>query len=63
VSSCLTFFFFLLTDSFISTVPNFAAKLKAARKGIVFVGDTFLFGLLGDTTTFDVKALDAFLYV
>jgi alanyl-tRNA synthetase len=44
---------------YISALPAFAARLKAAGKSVVFVGDSFLYGLLGDAAALDVKALDA----
>lgn len=43
---------------YISNLPPFASRLKAAGKGIVFVGDSFICGLLGDAAALDAKALD-----
>eukprot|EP00455_Lapot_gusevi_P012317 TRINITY_DN157_c0_g1_i2.p1 TRINITY_DN157_c0_g1~~TRINITY_DN157_c0_g1_i2.p1 ORF type:complete len:1016 (+),score=442.80 TRINITY_DN157_c0_g1_i2:57-3050(+) len=43
---------------YISLMPNYAAKLKESGKGVVFVGDTFIFGLLGAAASFDPATLE-----
>lgn len=55
---------FIKTDQpdptmFISLTPSFAERLKAAGKGLVFVGATFVYGLLGNPALVDVNALEA----
>lgn len=42
---------------FISFMPTFAAQLKAVGKGVVVVGETFVYGLLGDPKLLDVEKL------
>eukprot|EP00164_Ancoracysta_twista_P003216 GFYU01004295.1.p2 GENE.GFYU01004295.1~~GFYU01004295.1.p2 ORF type:complete len:891 (-),score=379.12 GFYU01004295.1:90-2453(-) len=41
----------------ISIVPGCAEKLKASGKGVIFVGKTFLYGLLGNPKAFDTAPL------
>jgi len=41
---------------YISNMPQYAEQLKATGKGVVFVGKTFLYGLVGDAKLFDAKA-------
>jgi hypothetical protein len=38
---------------FISTLPNFAEKLRETKKGVVFIGETFFYGILGNPTAYD----------
>jgi alanyl-tRNA synthetase len=40
---------------FISNMPQYAKEFKEKKKGAVFVGETWLYGLLGDATKFDAK--------
>lgn len=42
----------------ISDVPNFADRLKAANKGIVYVGTSWIYGLLGDAKLFTVDEIE-----
>jgi len=35
---------------FIGNMPPFAEKLKSQKKGVVFVGSSFIYGLIGDST-------------
>jgi alanyl-tRNA synthetase len=46
---------------FISNMPAFAEEMKARGKGVVFLGKSFLYGLLGDAAAFDTKELAALL--
>jgi len=43
----------------IREVPQFAARLKSAKKGVVFLGESWLYGLLGDPSLFDLQKLEA----
>jgi alanyl-tRNA synthetase len=43
---------------FIGNCPKAALDLQKAKKGIVYVGATFMYGLLGDKSLFDPKALE-----
>ena len=40
-------------------MPQFAEEIQKRDKGIVFVGDTFVVGLLGKPTMLDVGKLEA----
>jgi alanyl-tRNA synthetase len=40
---------------FISLMPEHAASLKAAGKGFIAVGESWIYGLLGDAKAFDVE--------
>jgi len=44
---------------YIGQMPNFAVQLKESKKGVLFLGDNFLYGLLGDAALFDVKKIEA----
>lgn len=47
---------------FIGNMPPFAPKLKEKKKGSVYVGDSFIYGLLGDATLFPkLNDLEGFL--
>eukprot|EP00742_Colponemidia_sp_Colp-10_P001200 GILJ01001293.1.p1 GENE.GILJ01001293.1~~GILJ01001293.1.p1 ORF type:complete len:960 (-),score=188.73 GILJ01001293.1:174-3053(-) len=48
----------LVPTLYISNVVGYAEQLKAARKGVVFVGNTFLYGFLGSPELFDVQSLN-----
>ena len=41
---------------FVSFVPSFAHKLKEQEKGIIFFGDTFVFGIIGHDKCDDLFA-------
>ena len=41
----------------ISILPNFAEKLRENKKGVVFIGETFLYGILGDPSSYDFISL------
>lgn len=44
---------------YFSFVPQYAAKLKEMGRGVVFLGETFVFGLIGDKPNADLlKALE-----
>ena len=43
---------------YISNLPNYAQQLHEGKKGVIFVGETFLYGILGDPTIFDVSKLE-----
>ena len=44
---------------YIANMPQYAEKLQKAAKGVVFVGEGFAYGLLGDGQALDAAALDA----
>eukprot|EP00699_Malawimonas_sp_californiana_P001045 EC714811.1.p2 GENE.EC714811.1~~EC714811.1.p2 ORF type:complete len:132 (+),score=52.26 EC714811.1:3-398(+) len=44
--------------TFISNCPAWAQRLRDAKKGLVFVGDNYAYGLLGDASLLDVGALE-----
>eukprot|EP00744_Colponema_vietnamica_P000780 GILI01001356.1.p1 GENE.GILI01001356.1~~GILI01001356.1.p1 ORF type:complete len:965 (+),score=358.80 GILI01001356.1:48-2942(+) len=43
---------------YISSVPNFALKLKETNKAVVFLSNSFLYGMTGNGGLFDVKSLE-----
>jgi len=46
---------------YFSNLEPYAAKLKDAKKGIIFLGDNFIIGILGDPKAFDPKTLNQFI--
>jgi alanyl-tRNA synthetase len=58
-------FFFIKSDAaaptfYFSFVPSYAAKLKETGRGVIFIGETFVFGLVGHNNNADMlKALEA----
>jgi alanyl-tRNA synthetase len=44
---------------YISSMPGYAQQLSEAKKGIVIVGDTFLYGLMGNAEMYDVKQFES----
>ena len=44
---------------YFSLLPQFAEELQKSGKGLVFVGDTFVLGLLGKPSLLDVAAVEA----
>jgi len=46
---------------YISNMPSYAQKLSETKKGSVYVGDSFVYALLGDPSLLDVKKFQAFL--
>jgi alanyl-tRNA synthetase len=46
---------------YIANMPNYAEEFKSSGKGIVFVGETWIFGLLGEQKSYDPKELESFL--
>jgi alanyl-tRNA synthetase len=46
---------------FISNMPSYAAKLKEQGKGVIFIGDTFVYGLLGNAELYNAKELESVL--
>jgi hypothetical protein len=57
-------FYFIKSDAaaptfYFSFVPSFADKLKAQGRGVIFFGDSFVFGLIGNNDSGDMlKALE-----
>ena len=45
---------------YFSNLNSFAPKLKDTKRGIAFLGDSFVIGILGDPTAFDPKTLNKF---
>lgn len=43
---------------YFSLLPQYAEELQKREKGIIFVGDNFVVGLLGKPTLFNVTALE-----
>jgi len=43
---------------FISNMPQYAEKLKEGKKGVIFVGPSYLYGLIGVDDKVDSKALE-----
>ena len=43
---------------YIANMPQYAEKMKKAAKGVVFVGEGFAYGLLGDGTALQASAID-----
>ncbi len=48
---------------YFSNLSSFAPQLKDSKRGIVFLGDKFVIGLLGDPTVFDPKVLNQFIVI
>ena len=45
---------------YFSFLKNYSEMLKQSQKGIVFLGETFIYGMLGDPTALDLSALKSF---
>jgi hypothetical protein len=43
---------------FFSYIPQYAHELQQKGKGVVFLGETFAWGLIGKPDTFDLSALE-----
>ena len=43
---------------YVSFLPEFAEQFAAQKKGIIFVGSSFIVGLLGDPTVLDFKLIE-----
>lgn len=44
---------------YFGNLSKYAAKIKAKKSSIVFLGETFAFGLIGDKETVDFKGMEA----
>ena len=46
---------------YFGNLSKYAAKIKEKKSSIVFLGETFAFGIIGDKTAVDFAALEAVL--
>jgi hypothetical protein len=48
---------------YIASLPAFAEQFKEQGKGIVFIGQNYVFGLFGDPSLVDMKKLEEWVNV